>query len=87
MLIEREPDQQRHRVFGDQAVRLVGVGEVAAGGQGSIVLGRRGFARGREGITVAASSTQVFSLREGKIVRLRLYQDKEAALRTVGLAK
>jgi hypothetical protein len=30
MLIQREPDQQRHRVARDQLVGLVGVGEVQA---------------------------------------------------------
>jgi hypothetical protein len=36
---------------------------------------------------VAASSTQVFTFRAGKIVRLRLYQDKETALKAVGLTQ
>lgn len=52
-----------------------------------VVVPNRGFARGREGVTVAASSTQVFTFREGKIVRLRLYQDMETALKSVGLAR
>lgn len=33
MLVEREADEQRHRVGCDQRVRLVGVGEVQAIGQ------------------------------------------------------
>jgi ketosteroid isomerase-like protein len=52
-----------------------------------VVVPNRGFARGRGGITVAASSTQVFTFREGKIVRLRLYQDKEAAFKAIGLTQ
>jgi hypothetical protein len=32
LLVEREADQERHRVGGDQLVRLVGVGEVEAVG-------------------------------------------------------
>ena len=59
---------------------LIDVGE-------HVVVPNRGFARGREGVTVTASSTQVFTFREGKIVRVRLYQQKETALRAVGLVQ
>ena len=52
-----------------------------------VVVPNLGRARGREGVSVSARSTQVFTLREGKVVRVRLYQDQEAALRAVGLAK
>jgi ketosteroid isomerase-like protein len=52
-----------------------------------VVVPNRGIARGRGGITVTASSTQVFTFRDGKIVCLRLYQDKEAAFKAVGLAQ
>jgi hypothetical protein len=34
LLVEREPDQERHRVGGDEGVGLVGVGEVQAVGHG-----------------------------------------------------
>jgi uncharacterized protein len=43
-----------------------------------------GYALGRDGVRVEARSTQVFTLRGGKIVRLRLYQEKQAALDAVG---
>jgi ketosteroid isomerase-like protein len=51
-----------------------------------VVVPNRGLARAREGMTVAVNSTQVFTLRDGKIVRLRLYQDKETALEAVARA-
>ena len=51
-----------------------------------MVVPNRGLARAREGRTVAANSTQVFTLRDGKIVRLLLYQDKETALEAVARA-
>lgn len=63
-----------------RAEELLDVGE-------HVVVPNRGFARGRQGVVVVANSTQVFSFREGKVVRVRLYQDREAALRAVGLAK
>jgi hypothetical protein len=40
LLVEREADQQRHRIRGDQRVGLVGVGEVEPLGHGSILPGR-----------------------------------------------
>jgi ketosteroid isomerase-like protein len=58
--------------------------EFVAAGQ-HVVVPNRGYARGREGVTVEASSTQVFTISEGKIARIRLYQDKGAALKAVGL--
>jgi hypothetical protein len=36
LLVEREADQQRERILGDQRVRLVGVGEVQAIGHLSL---------------------------------------------------
>ena len=41
------------------------------------------MARGRDGIEVAARNTQVFTLRDGTIVRIRLYQERAEALEAV----
>jgi uncharacterized protein len=50
-----------------------------------VVVPNRTYMRGRDGIEVDAGSTSVWSLRDGKIVWHRLYQEKEAALEAVGL--
>jgi hypothetical protein len=42
-------------------------------------------ARGRNGVQVEAHSTTVFTIREGRIVELRLYRDRADALKAVGL--
>jgi ketosteroid isomerase-like protein len=52
-----------------------------------VVVPNRTYLRGREGIEVDAGSTQVWKLRDGKIVWHRLYQDKEAALEALGLSE
>jgi ketosteroid isomerase-like protein len=54
--------------------------------QSNVVVPNRGRARGREGVTVEATSTQVFTLRGAKIARIRLYQDKASALADVGIS-
>jgi ketosteroid isomerase-like protein len=41
--------------------------------------------RGREGIEVTASSTWVFTVENGQITRLRLFQEREEALEAAGL--
>ena len=40
---------------------------------------------GRDGIEVSARSTLVFQVRDGKIIRICLYQETEEALKAVGL--
>jgi ketosteroid isomerase-like protein len=40
---------------------------------------------GREGIEVSARSTLVFTLRSGKLIRIRLFQENAKALESVGL--
>jgi ketosteroid isomerase-like protein len=40
---------------------------------------------GRDGIEVSARSTLVFEVRDGKIIRICLYQETEEALKAVGL--
>ena len=41
--------------------------------------------RGREGIEVSASSTWVFTVENGQITRLRMFQERGEALEAVGL--
>ena len=41
--------------------------------------------RGREGIEVIARSTQVQTLENGQIIRLRMFQERAEALQAVGL--
>ncbi len=52
----------------------------------SVVVPNVSRSRGRDGIEVLARSAFVFTLRDRKVVRLRLYQDTEEALRAVRLA-
>lgn len=42
---------------------------------------------GRDGITVEARTTWTWSVREGAVERVCLYQDKEEALKAAGLAE
>ena len=41
--------------------------------------------RGRDGIATVARSALVFDLRDGRITRIRLYQETREALEAVGL--
>jgi ketosteroid isomerase-like protein len=43
--------------------------------------------RGREGIEVSASSTWVFTVENGQITRLRMFQERDEALEAVGLSE
>jgi ketosteroid isomerase-like protein len=43
--------------------------------------------RGRDGIEVVARSTQVFTVENGQITRLRLYQERAEALEAIGLSE
>jgi ketosteroid isomerase-like protein len=52
---------------------------------GSVVVPNRLRVRGREGVTAETTSALVFTLSEGKIARLRMYQDEDRALEAVGL--
>jgi ketosteroid isomerase-like protein len=52
-----------------------------------VVVPQTGYMRGRDGIEVRARITQVFTIREGKIVRICLYQDKREALEAAGLSE
>jgi uncharacterized protein len=50
-----------------------------------VVVPNRALARGRGGIEVAARSAAVVTLRDGRIVAWRLYQERAEALEAVGL--
>jgi ketosteroid isomerase-like protein len=52
-----------------------------------VVVPNRTYLRGRDGVEVDAGSTSVWTLRDGKIVSHRLYQEKEAALEAAGLSE
>jgi ketosteroid isomerase-like protein len=51
----------------------------------SIVVPNIAHQRGRDGIEVSARGTFVFTLRDHKIIRIRLYQETDDALKAVGL--
>jgi ketosteroid isomerase-like protein len=51
----------------------------------SVVVPNVARQRGRDGIEVSARSTLVFTVRNRKITRIRLYQDMGQALKAVGL--
>jgi ketosteroid isomerase-like protein len=52
----------------------------------SVVVPNVSRSRGRDGIEVLARATFVYTLRDRKIIRVRLYQEIEDALRSVGLS-
>ena len=54
---------------------------------GSVVVPNTTHLRGRDGIETAARSALVFDLRDGRIARIRLYQEKREALEAVGLSE
>jgi uncharacterized protein len=53
----------------------------------SIVVPNVAHQRGRDGIQVSARSTLVFTVRNGKLLRICLYQETEQALEAVGLTE
>ena len=44
-----------------------------------------GYARGRDGMEVTARFSALWTFREGKVVRVTLYQERQEALEAVGL--
>jgi len=52
----------------------------------SVVVPNLAHEKGRDGIEVTARSTLVFTVEDQKITRICLYQEKDGALRAVGLA-
>ena len=53
----------------------------------SVVVTNVARQRGRDGIEVSAQNTLLYTVRGGKIWRIRLYLDPEPALKAVGLAE
>jgi ketosteroid isomerase-like protein len=52
-----------------------------------VVVPMTGHARGRDGIEVKASPTLVWTIRDGAIERVSMYQEKEDALEALGLSE
>jgi ketosteroid isomerase-like protein len=53
----------------------------------SVIVPNVAHQRGRDGIEVTARGTFVFTLRDRKIIRIRLYQETDEALAAFGLAE
>ena len=52
-----------------------------------VVVPNTGHWRGRDGIEVAARSTFVFTVENGQITRLRMFQERAEALEALGLSE
>jgi ketosteroid isomerase-like protein len=52
-----------------------------------VVVPQTSHARGRDGIEVVSRPTYVWTIRDGAIERISLYQERQDALEAVGLAK
>jgi ketosteroid isomerase-like protein len=52
----------------------------------SVAVPNTAYQRGRDGIEVTARSTIVFTLRDGRFIKIRLFQEEADALLAVGLA-
>jgi ketosteroid isomerase-like protein len=52
-----------------------------------VVVSNTGHSRGRQGIEVIARSTFVFTVENGQITRLRMFQERAEALEAVGLSE
>ena len=52
-----------------------------------VVVPNTGLVRGRDGIQTIARSTFAFELHGGLITRIRLYQETQEALETLGLSE
>jgi ketosteroid isomerase-like protein len=52
-----------------------------------VVVSNTGHSRGREGIEVIARSTFVFTVENGQITRLRMFQERSEALEAAGLSE
>jgi ketosteroid isomerase-like protein len=67
--------------FEDVQVEMQGFTEVGS----EVVVPNTAHIRGRQGIEVVARSTFVFTIENGHITRLRLFQERAEALEAVGL--
>ena len=64
-------------------VQLETHGFTAVGSE--VVVSNTAHLRGREGIEVTASSTFVYTVENGQITRLRMFQERDEALEAAGL--
>ena len=69
--------------FEDVQVEYHGFTEVGS----EVVVPNTAHVRGRQGIEVTARSTFVFTVENGRITRLRMFQDQAEALEAAGLRK
>ena len=67
--------------FEDVQLELHGVAEAAS----EVVFSNTAHMRGREGIEVTARSTFVWTVENGEITRIRMFQEREEALEAAGL--
>ena len=63
--------------------RLHGFAEAGS----EVVVSNTAHVRGREGIEVVARSTFVFTVENGQITRLRMFQERAEALEAAGLSE
>jgi ketosteroid isomerase-like protein len=76
--------QARDEVLGTRGFDFA---EVLAPAHDTVLVTGRMREQGRaSGVAVAAQGAAVFTLREGKVTRLKLYQSSDEALKAVGLA-
>ena len=68
-------------IFDDVQVETYGVAEAGS----EVVVSNTAHMRGREGIKVIARSTLVFTVEDGQITCLRLFQERAEALESAGL--
>jgi hypothetical protein len=66
-------------------VQLENYGFTDAGSE--VVYSQTAHMRGRQRIEVIARSTQVFTLENGQITRLRMFQERAEALEAAGLSE
>jgi ketosteroid isomerase-like protein len=52
-----------------------------------VIVPQTGYTRGRDGIETTARITLIWTIRDGAIVRICLYQDKQDALQAAGLSE
>ena len=69
--------------FDDVQVELHDFTEVGS----EVVVPNTAHVRGRQGIEVTAKSTFVWTVEDGRITRLRMFQDQAAALEAAGLTE
>ena len=69
--------------FEDVQVEYHGFTEVGS----EVVVPNTGHVRGRQGIEVVARSTFVFTVENGRITRLRMFQDQAEALEAASLSQ